>query len=81
MPVLSLAHEFLPDVTKHWLYSWTPFKYSVEAFRSSFFFGGYRVGSYVQTMGLLGLVSFIIMVLAVFKGKDKQKGSLSTESV
>ncbi|WP_142334818.1 YhgE/Pip domain-containing protein, partial [Bacillus pseudomycoides] len=81
MPVLSLAHEFLPDVTKHWLYSWTPFKYSVEAFRSSFFFGGYRVGSYVQTMGLLGLVSLIIMVLAVFKRKDKQKGSLSTESV
>ncbi|PHB30936.1 hypothetical protein COE80_02745 [Bacillus pseudomycoides] len=81
MPVLSLAHEFLPDVTKHWLYSWTPFKYSVEAFRSSFFFGGYRVGSYVQTMGLLGLVSLIIMVLSVFKGKDKQKGPLSTESV
>ncbi|PEB39418.1 YhgE/Pip domain-containing protein [Bacillus pseudomycoides] len=81
MPVLSLAHEFLPDVTKHWLYSWTPFKYSVEAFRSSFFFGGYGIGSYVQTMGFLGLVSLIIMVLVVFKGKEKQKGSLSTESV
>ncbi|EOP54769.1 MULTISPECIES: YhgE/Pip domain-containing protein [Bacillus] len=81
MPTLSLAHEFLPDVTKHWLYSWTPFKYSVEAFRNSFFFGGYGIGSYVQTMGFLGLVSLIIMVLAVFKGKDKQKGSLSTESV
>ncbi|PFE04975.1 DUF3533 domain-containing protein [Bacillus cereus] len=80
MPILSLAHEFLPDVTKHWLYSWTPFKYSVEAFRSSFFFGGYRIGSYVQVMGLLGLVSLIIMVLSVFK-KDKQKGSISTVSV
>ncbi|MED1412540.1 MULTISPECIES: YhgE/Pip domain-containing protein [Bacillus] len=80
MPILSLAYEFLPDVTKHWLYSWSPFKYSVEALRSSFFFEGYGMSSYVQTMGLIGLVSLIIMVLSVFK-KDKQKGSISTESV
>ncbi|PGW03148.1 hypothetical protein COD90_29520 [Bacillus cereus] len=80
MPILSLAHEFLPDMTKHWLYSWTPLKYSVEALRSSFFFKGYGMGSYFQTMGLVGLVSLIIMVLSVFK-KDKQKGSISTASV
>ncbi|MGN4426333.1 YhgE/Pip domain-containing protein [Bacillus cereus group sp. MYBK30-1] len=80
MPILSLAYEFLPDVTKHWLYSWSPFKYSVEALRSSFFFEGNGMSSYVQTMGLIGLVSLIIMVLSVFK-KDKQKGSTSTESV
>ncbi|MBO1627081.1 YhgE/Pip domain-containing protein [Bacillus arachidis] len=80
MPILSLAHEFLPDMTKYWLYSWTPLKYSVEALRSSFFFEGYGIGSNVQTMGLIGLVSLIIMTLSVFK-KDKQKGSLSTASV
>lgn len=80
MPILSLAHELLPDMTKHWLYSWNPFKYSVEALRSSFFFEGYGIGSNVQTMGLIGLVSLIIMTLSVFK-KDKQKGSLSTKSL
>lgn len=62
------------------LYSWTPLKYSVEALRSSFFFEGYGIESNVQTMGLIGLVSLIIMTLSVFK-KDKQKGSLSTKSV
>jgi uncharacterized phage infection (PIP) family protein YhgE len=44
-PILSFPVEFMSDVTRDWLYSWIPFKYSVEGFRSIFFFGGYNIGT------------------------------------
>ncbi|MCU0097549.1 DUF3533 domain-containing protein [Bacillus sp. OR9] len=55
MPILSLAHEFLPDMTKHWLYSWTPLKYSVEALRSSFFLKDMEWDHMFRRWGSLGL--------------------------
>lgn len=66
-PVLALAPEMLPDVTKTWLYSWTPFRFSVEGLRSIFFYGGHGLGGYQYVLGMIGLVCFAVMALALVK--------------
>ncbi|MCD7034377.1 YhgE/Pip family protein [Metabacillus sp. GX 13764] len=79
-PVLALAPEMLPDVTKTWLYSWTPFRFSVEGLRSIFFYDGRGLGDNQYVLGIVGLVCFAVMALALVKPL-LQRGSRKEASV
>jgi YhgE/Pip-like protein len=78
MPILTLAPEMLPDVTRDWLYSWVPFRYSLEIFKDILFFDRGIFDDGIGTIGVIGLSSFIIMFLAGLKpgkkvGKKEEK--------
>ncbi|WP_372442101.1 YhgE/Pip domain-containing protein [Metabacillus bambusae] len=78
MPILTLAPEMLPDVTRDWLYSWVPFRYSLEIFKDILFFDRGIFEEGIGTIGVIGLSSFIIMFLARLKpgkkvGKKEEK--------
>lgn len=40
LPILNLAPEFMPQATRDWLYSWTPFRYAASGLRSLMYYGG-----------------------------------------
>lgn len=67
MPILTLAPEMLPDVTKDYLYSWVPFRFSLEIFRDILFFDKGIFDKGIGVIGGIGLVSFVVMGLAIFK--------------
>lgn len=71
MPILTLAPEMLPDVTRDWLYSWVPFRFSLEEFKNILFFGKGMFENGIGTIGVIGLSSIVIMFLAVFKPLKK----------
>lgn len=71
MPILTLAPEMLPDVTRDWLYSWVPFRYSLEIFKDILFFDRGIFDDGIGTIGVIGLSSFIIMFLAGLKPEKK----------
>ncbi|MBM7587110.1 YhgE/Pip-like protein [Bacillus pakistanensis] len=76
MPVLTLPPEMLPDITKDWLYSWVPFRFSVEAFKDVLFFGVNPLDKGIGVLGYIGLAGLIMMLLAPFKpvrGEAKTK--------
>lgn len=67
MPILTIAPEMLPDVTKDYLYSWVPFRFSLEIFRDILFFDKGIFDKGIGVIGGIGLVSFVVMGLAIFK--------------
>ncbi|WLD94370.1 YhgE/Pip domain-containing protein [Alkalihalobacillus sp. AL-G] len=71
MPILTLPPELLPDVTKVWLYSWVPFRFSVEVFRNSLFFEGNTVANGIRIVGYTGLAGLTLMLSAMLKPKKK----------
>ncbi|WP_221568773.1 YhgE/Pip family protein [Alkalihalobacillus sp. TS-13] len=73
MPVLTMPPEMLPDVTKDWLYSWVPFRYSVESFQDAFFFGRNPLADGTGVLGYFGLAGLVIMLMAVIKPKPVKK--------
>jgi YhgE/Pip-like protein len=74
MPVLTLPPEMLPDITKDWLYSWVPFRFSVEAFKDTLFFRVNPLASGIGVLGYIGSAGFIMMLLAPLKpGRGENK--------
>jgi uncharacterized phage infection (PIP) family protein YhgE len=71
MPILTLAPEMLPVLTRDWLYSWVPFRYSLENFKDILFFGRDIFENGIGTIGVIGLSSLVIMFLAVLKPVKK----------
>jgi YhgE/Pip-like protein len=71
MPILTLAPEMLPDLTRDWLYAWVPFRYSLENFKDILFFGRDIFENGIGTIGVIGLSSLVIMFLAVLKPVKK----------
>ncbi|MEW4282750.1 YhgE/Pip domain-containing protein [Priestia koreensis] len=67
MPILSLPKEFLPSLTNDLLYSWVPFRFSVDGMRSLLFFDGYHIGTPGSVLGLIGIGSLLVMVASVLK--------------
>ncbi len=72
-PVLTLPPEMLPEVTRDWLYSWVPFRFSVEAFKDTFFFGVNPLEDGIGVLGYTGLTGFVVMILAPIKPKRNAK--------
>jgi len=69
LPILSLPYEALPHMTRSLLYSWVPFRFSVEGLRDLFYFRqnlGWqepaRILSFIGAGGLffLGLSPFVL---------------------
>ncbi|MGM0875580.1 MAG: YhgE/Pip domain-containing protein [Bacillota bacterium] len=71
MPILTLAPEMLPDVTRDWLYSWVPFRYSLENLKDILFFERGIFEDGIGTIGVIGLSSLVIMFLAILKPVKK----------
>lgn len=40
LPLLNMAPEFLSQVTREWIYSWTPLRFAAEGLREAMYFGG-----------------------------------------
>lgn len=45
LPLLNMAPEFLSQVTREWIYSWTPFRFAAEGLREAMYFGGLGAAS------------------------------------
>ncbi|WP_299093605.1 YhgE/Pip domain-containing protein [uncultured Metabacillus sp.] len=73
IPVLNLPVEFLPDLTKDWLYSWIPLKFSVEGLRGIFFFDNHNIGESLNILVYIGIGSLILMTLSIFKKQIKKE--------
>ncbi|KEK18616.1 membrane protein [Bacillus manliponensis] len=73
IPVLNLPVEFLPDITKDWLYSWIPLKFSVEGLRGIFFFDNNGVSYQLNIMTYIGIGSLILLMLSIFKKQSKKE--------
>ena len=71
MPVLTMAPEMLPTITHDWLYSWVPFRYSVEGFKDFLFFKKEIFEEGVGTLGIIGLSSLLLMGLSILKPAKK----------
>ncbi|MCC3376104.1 ABC transporter permease [Cohnella sp. REN36] len=57
MPLLGMAPEFMPQATRDWLYSWTPFRYAAAGLRSVLYYGG-EGGDLARNYGVLwGIVT------------------------
>jgi YhgE/Pip-like protein len=72
MPIMTMAPEMLPDITRDYLYSWVPFRFSLENLRDILFFKKDIFKEGIDTLGVIGLISFILMGLSVFKADPKQ---------
>ncbi|MGM7680927.1 hypothetical protein ACSVDA_02110 [Cytobacillus sp. Hm23] len=70
LPILSVAPELLPVVTINWLYSWVPFRFIVESFKDILFFGKKSFDHGLGILGWSGVVSLMLMFLAVLKSKN-----------
>lgn len=72
LPILALPYEFLPDITRHWFYSWVPFRFSVEGLRDLFFFRqGLGWSHPAQVLGWIGTVSLLVLLAAPLAAKRK----------
>ncbi|WP_276356462.1 YhgE/Pip domain-containing protein [Cohnella caldifontis] len=79
LPILSLAPEFLPQVTQDWLYSWTPFRYVASGLRSLMYFGGDSGMSlpYGVLWGIAG-VSLVVLLASALR-PDKARVAKTAE--
>ncbi|MGN7942675.1 YhgE/Pip family protein [Virgibacillus sp. 6R] len=76
MPILTIAPEMLPQITKDYLYSWVPFRFSIDQLKDFLFFDKAVFANGIGTLGVIGILSFLVMSLAIFKptkGKDSAK--------
>lgn len=79
MPILTIAPEMLPTLTRDYLYSWVPFRFSLEGFKDLLFFNKGLFENGIGTIGVIGLISLLFMGLAIFKpGKNRQLNASST---
>lgn len=76
MPILTIAPEMLPQITMDYLYSWIPFRFSIDQLKDFLFFDKAVFANGIGTLGVIGIVSFLVMSLAIFKptkGKDSAR--------
>ncbi len=67
MPILTMAPEMLPTITKDYLYSWVPFRFSLEELRNILFFNKGLFENGMGVMGGMGLISFVMLGLSALK--------------
>jgi len=75
MPILTMAPEMLPEMTRDYLYSWTPFRYSLDRLRDILFFDMKLFEDGVGTLGMIGIISFFLMVLSILKPNALKKSN------
>ncbi|WP_147535185.1 YhgE/Pip domain-containing protein [Bacillus marasmi] len=75
-PILTMAPEMLPEFTRDYLYSWIPFRFSVESFKDLLFFKKGPFESGMVTLGVSGLISLCMIGLSILK--PVKKGSFAT---
>ena len=66
LPVVSLPPEFLSNFYKSAIYSWIPFRFSVEGLSSTLFFdAGGNLSSMLAVLAVIGAV-FLLLILASY---------------
>lgn len=73
LPVVSLPPEFLSSFYRVGIYTWIPFRFSVEGLNSILFFDA--GGNLTNMLGVLGIIGAVFMVVILasqvkLKGKD-----------
>ncbi|MFT4417216.1 YhgE/Pip domain-containing protein [Fredinandcohnia humi] len=79
MPILTVAPEMLPEITRDYLYSWVPFRFSLESLRDLLFFNKGFLESGIETLGVIGLVSLFLMGLAMVKPVKKREKNVENQ--
>ncbi|KOP68291.1 hypothetical protein AMS62_25855 [Bacillus sp. FJAT-18019] len=64
IPLLNMAPEFLPQMTRDWIYSWTPLRFAAGGLREVMYFGGLDAAS-SNVLVLWGIsAGFLVLLLA-----------------
>ncbi|MEF2967153.1 ABC transporter permease [Paenibacillus sp. M1] len=64
IPLLNMAPEFLPQITRDWIYSWTPLRFAADGLREVMYFGGLDAAS-SNALILWGVAGgFLVLLLA-----------------
>ncbi|WP_338452484.1 DUF3533 domain-containing protein [Niallia oryzisoli] len=71
-PILTMAPELLPNVTRDYLYTWVPFRFSLESFMDLLFFDKGLFENGIGTIGVIGLISLCLMGFAILKPVKKR---------
>lgn len=81
LPILNLAPEFMPQATRDWLYSWTPFRYVASGLRNVMYFGGEReMGLSHAVLWSLAGISLAVLLAAGFRKGPGRAASRAAES-
>lgn len=80
MPLINMAPEFLPEATKDWLYSWTPFRFVTQGLRNIFYFGGTDAmsESYTVLWWLIGSC-LVLLFASAFRKRSSQTASAAMQ--
>ncbi|RUL50930.1 YhgE/Pip domain-containing protein [Lysinibacillus antri] len=71
MPILTMAPEMLPNITKDYLYSWVPFRFSLEELRDILFFNKDIFENGMGVIGGIGVISLVMMGLSALKSTKR----------
>ncbi|TSI05760.1 YhgE/Pip domain-containing protein [Lysinibacillus sp. BW-2-10] len=71
MPILTMAPEMLPNITKDYLYSWVPFRFSLEELRDILFFDKGIFENGIGVIGGIGVISLVMMGLSALKSTQR----------
>ncbi len=72
LPVVSLPPELLSTFYRVGIYSWIPFRFSVEGLNSILFFdAGGNLSNMLGTLGIIGAVFMVVILASYFKLKGK----------
>jgi len=72
LPVVSLPPELLSTFYRVGIYSWIPFRFSVEGLNSILFFdAGGNLSNMLGMLGIIGAVFMVLILVSYFKLKGK----------
>ena len=72
LPVVSLPPEFLSNFYKSAIYSWIPFRFSVEGLSSILFFdAGGNLSSMLAVLAVIGAVFLLIILASYYRLKNQ----------
>ncbi|WP_152396191.1 YhgE/Pip domain-containing protein [Paenibacillus guangzhouensis] len=76
MPLLNMVPEMLSDVTRDWLYSWTPLRIAASGLRDVMYFGG-EGGGLQEIITILGCIvgAGVILMMASAAKRVKVPGA------
>ncbi|ANS74528.1 hypothetical protein AWM70_07965 [Paenibacillus yonginensis] len=64
IPLLNMAPEFLPQITRDWIYSWTPLRFAAGGLREVMYFGGLDAAASNVLILWSIAVGFLVLLLA-----------------
>lgn len=74
MPAANVPYEFLNSFTKDWVYSWSPFRFTVEAFRDVLYYdNGADLSKMAAVIAISGAVLLGLLILSMLKRSGRKE--------